>query len=123
MRSLPKSDTRATCPGPVPSHAGGTSPATGPTGRRAERGKKVSRPLSTAILFVGFSDDCGLIFFRFGVVLLLIVVIVIWVSWRHDEHAEVDQIGGDALGGACGHVRAPVNVATFTLQLNAVGAA
>jgi hypothetical protein len=82
------------------------------------------------ILFVGFSDDRGLIFIWFDVavlvVIITIIIIVVWVSRRHrvayDEDAPVGQTGGKALGGACGHVRAPVDVATFTLHRNAVRA-
>jgi hypothetical protein len=78
-------------------------------------------------LFVGFSDDRGLIFICFGltvfIILLIVVIVVVWISRRHDKDPEVDQTGGNALRGACGHARAPVNVATFTLHRNAVGAA
>jgi len=84
------------------------------------------------ILFVGFSDDRGLIFIWFDVAVLVviiiitIIIIVVWVSRRHrvayDEDAPVGQTGGKALGGACGHVRAPMDVATFTLHRNAVRA-
>jgi hypothetical protein len=82
------------------------------------------------ILFVGFSDDRGLIFICFGfaalILLLLVVIVAIWISWRHRvEDGEIVQTGGNAL---ISEVRAampvlPLNVATFALHRNVVGAA
>jgi heme/copper-type cytochrome/quinol oxidase subunit 2 len=70
-------------------------------------------------LFVGFSNDRGLIFIWLGVVVLVIitiVVIVVWVSRRHrvayDGRQSAKQM--ETLSEVRGHVGAPVDVATFT---------
>ena len=83
-----------------------------------------------ADLFVGFSDDRLVeIVVRFGVFILVLVVVVVGIPRRrqrtaHDGDAvPLDQPGRRSLGNAQGHVGLLSDVATFTQDVSARAAA
>jgi hypothetical protein len=65
----------------------------------------VSAALRATRLFVGFSDDRGLVILRFVVAVFLVVLVIIIVGIpRWHQVARVDQPSESALGDVCDYI-------------------